>query len=480
LNYSAHPDATNNFAEASFSCVVPAGKPRAILFLAGGTDSDVRPSIQDARWRALAERESLVLIAACLRGAGEAYEVASQGSGQALLDAVAAFGQQSGRTELGRLPLILYGYSAGGQFAFHFACWKPERVEAIVCVKSGPLPQPLAGKTPQFCALFIVGERDQPGRVREVTRAFAAGRSTGAPWCLAFQPDAGHGSEGCRNLAESFIGAANPSASGTVCYAQLSSPDHLGTGATTGLATDSNYSWLPSASFSKVWRGFVKVAVLQKLLALPDEKPEKLISWRPVTAFPDRIDGSKERVRFEYAISLPDDPAAIKNATVSVSNAAITAAATRLTDREWRVSGECDLRHTAFGPFRSQLQVELLLANGVREQGHCNLFARLTGPVAIWPSSIYYGVIGRDATAVFDMAIRPAKDHQIRSCEVDSSDPEFLAVAVSPDGKNGEYRAKCVLRSGTRIGARYERLTFRVETNRPYIITVPFYGFIKK
>lgn len=184
LEYAAHPDATNNFAEASFSCLTPLEQPRGILFLAGGTDSDARPWLADPHWRALAERERLVLIAACLRGAGEAYEEASKGSGQALLDAIAAFAKQSGQSTLPRLPLILYGHSAGAQFGFNFACWKPERVRAIVCVKSGPLPEPPRGVSPTFAALFIVGERDQPGRIREVARSFAFGRFLGAPWCL--------------------------------------------------------------------------------------------------------------------------------------------------------------------------------------------------------------------------------------------------------------------------------------------------------
>ena len=476
LEYSAHPDTSNNFAEARFSAVIPSVQLRGILFLAGGTDSDARPWLNYAHWRELADKEHLVLIAAFLRGAGEAYEVASRGSGQALLDAIATFAKEGGRPELNQLPIIMYGHSAGAQFGFNFACWKPDRVRAIVCVKSGPLPEPPRGVSANFAALFIVGERDQPGRVREVARSFAAGRSKGARWCLALQPNAGHGAEGCRDLAEAFIQAINSAAPERPRYAELAASDNLQTTAT----TDSNWSWLPNDPFSQVWRGFVKGVLLQHLLTLPDEEPPKQLSWRPITPLPERVDRSKERVKFEYAVSLPENRASITGAKVTASSPAISATATRRADREWSIAGECDFRQMPLGPFKSQLQVELVMAEGTRKRGDLSLYTRLTGPVSVSPSSIYYGVIARDATVAIDVAVRGDEQHPIRSCEAVSSDPQFLSAAVSPSEKSGEYRAKCTIQSGSRIGARHGRVTFRIKADIEYLITVPFYGFVKK
>ena len=163
LEYSAFPDRSNNFAEASFSCRLPKHPALGILFLAGGTDCDARPWLLDPRWQALADSERLVLIAACLRGAGEAYEVASKGSGQALLDAIDTFARKSGRPDLSSLPVTLYGHSAGAQFVFNFACWKPERVRAIICLKSGPLACP----SRHHLHHEIGGRTLLPGRARQ-------------------------------------------------------------------------------------------------------------------------------------------------------------------------------------------------------------------------------------------------------------------------------------------------------------------------
>lgn len=479
LEYSAFPDTTNNFAEASFSCLVPHSEPKAILFLAGGTDSDARPWLNDPRWRIFAEKERLVLVAACLRGAGEAYEVASGGSGQALLDAIAAFAKQSGRPVLERLPLIMYGHSAGAQFGFNFACWKPKRVRAIVCVKSGPLQKPPRERVPAFSALFIVGERDEPGRVREVARAFASGRSAGASWCLAVQPKAGHGSEGCRDLAEEFIEAINSATPDRGEYADVSAPDNLRTNTTTTRA-DSNWSWLPNASFARAWRGFAKGVPLPRLLTLPDDVASKQLSWRPIAALPDHVEGSKERVRFEYMVSLPEARTAITEAKVTASTPAITAIATRRSDHEWIVTGECDFREMPLGPFKSQLRAQLTTASGAIVSGDFSLFTRITGPVSVSPSSLYYGVIHRGRTEVFQVDLRAEDGHNIRSCEAVSSDPQFISVALTPSDRPDHYHVSYTIASGTRVGTRHGQIEFTVQTDRQHLIVVPYYGFVQK
>jgi hypothetical protein len=219
---------------------------------------------------------------------------------------------------------------------------------------------------------------------------------------------------------------------------------------------------------------------LQRLLTSPDEKPPTLLKWRAITPLPERIDGSRERVRFEYAVSLSEDRTAIAEVKITPSSPAITATTTRRSDKEWSVVGECDLRKMPLGPFKIHLQADLLTATATRERGDLTLFTRLTGPISVTPASHYYGVISRNSTAVFDVIVRSSKGHPLESCEAVSSDPHFLTVSVSPSEKSGEYRATCTIQSGSRIGAKYGRLTFRVATDREQLITVPFYGFVKK
>jgi hypothetical protein len=133
-----------------------------------------------------------------------------------------------------------------------------------------------------------------------------------------------------------------------------------------------------------------------------------------------------------------------------------------------------------FGPFKCKLQVELLTASGARERGDFALFTHLTGPISISPPSLYYGVIPRDTSATFELTLRADAAHPIRSSEATSSDPAFFRATIAPSKTSGAYTVTCTVQSGARVGEKSGHLTIRVEADRPYLIDVPFYGFIKK
>jgi hypothetical protein len=90
----------------------------------------------------------------------------TQGSGQALLDALAALARDSGHTELASAPLLLWGMSAGGQFNYEFVAWKP--------------------------GFFFVGGKDLEFRTNAIAGLFAINRRAGAVWAFAEEPGAGH------------------------------------------------------------------------------------------------------------------------------------------------------------------------------------------------------------------------------------------------------------------------------------------------
>jgi len=62
----------------------------------------------------------------------EEYAYVKNGSGQALIDILESFVKTSNHPELEFAPLALWGMSAGGEFNYEFACWKPERIIAFV------------------------------------------------------------------------------------------------------------------------------------------------------------------------------------------------------------------------------------------------------------------------------------------------------------------------------------------------------------
>jgi pimeloyl-ACP methyl ester carboxylesterase len=414
-----------------------------------------------------------------MRGGGEDYVDASGGSGDALLEALASFAQQSGTPGLARVPLLLYGHSAGAQFAFNFALWKPDRVLGIVCIKSGPLSRERVTQAPRFPALFIVGEHDEPGRVREVAKAYAIGRSRAAPWCLALQPNAGHGFEKCQDLAGSFMRSINVGRL-RANYRELAAPARpLETSA--GVTKDPHRCWLPDAEFSREWRRFVKRASLPHLESLPEPAPAPPLIWRAISPLPVAVEHSAAQVGFSYEVALPLPDHQIVDVSVATSHPAFRVQAFLTPAKKWRISGRCDLKDIPLGPLKTHLSADIRLEDGTAMQGELPLFTRVTGKVSVSPVSLYYGVLARDTKVPLDLVVRSEDGLQIRSVSTISSDPAFLSVSETKRGRSGDYAVKCIVRAGARVGQRSGKIILKVTASeQEYQLTVPYYGFVKK
>jgi len=191
LDYKAAPRA--NFTTAAFRFWSPAyDQPiRGIVVLTPGANGDGRKKLSDPAWRDFARKYRLALVACFMQGPD--YYDASGGTGDALLEALTDFARQSSHPEIALAPLLLYGESAGGQFNYDFAIWKPARVIAFVVNKGGFYsdrpPDPQAYAVP---GLFFLGEKDEDYRVTAITRVWTEGRRQGALWALAPQPNSGH------------------------------------------------------------------------------------------------------------------------------------------------------------------------------------------------------------------------------------------------------------------------------------------------
>ena len=113
-----------NYEKAEFRLWYPdeARFIRAILVLVPGVNADGRPDVNDRFWRSLAGRNEIALIGCHFTDKPheepfiENYANAAQGSGQALLEALADFSSRSDHPELMNAPLLLWGMSAGGEF----------------------------------------------------------------------------------------------------------------------------------------------------------------------------------------------------------------------------------------------------------------------------------------------------------------------------------------------------------------------------
>ena len=171
-----------------------------------GRNVDVRPSY----WQDIALRHGLALLGCNLTDKHhenmfiEEYCKVDEGSGQALLDALTDLAGQSGHPELSDAPLALWGMSAGGQFNYEFACWKPERTITFVLNKGGIYYTALAPQAARDVpGILFIGEKDSPFRNGIINGIFSMNRRANALWALTVEPNAVH--EVARSLEMSEV-----------------------------------------------------------------------------------------------------------------------------------------------------------------------------------------------------------------------------------------------------------------------------------
>ena len=172
---------------------------RGVLVLMPGSQYDGRPWVTDPYWQSLARRHDFALMSSYFIDKPhpdmdiEYYVAVGQGSGQALLCALTAFGASTGRQEIGTAPLALWGFSAGGEFNYEFAAWDPRRVIAFVVNKGGIYYTALTSfETRRVPGILFTGEQDSQFRINTIVGLFSLNRGPGALWALAQEPGVGH------------------------------------------------------------------------------------------------------------------------------------------------------------------------------------------------------------------------------------------------------------------------------------------------
>ncbi len=195
LDETAKPG--RNYAVAEFRLWYPdaTGPIRAVVVLMPGSNGDARATVEDPVWQAFAVKHKLALVGCHVTDKPheqsfiEEYANVSQGSGDALLNALTAFASRASHPEFAAAPLLLWGMSAGGQFNYEFAAWKPERVAAFVVNKGGIYYTALAPRAARDVpGMLFIGGKDLDSRIQTITGLFALNRRAGALWALAEEP----------------------------------------------------------------------------------------------------------------------------------------------------------------------------------------------------------------------------------------------------------------------------------------------------
>ena len=265
------PKTGDNFTEAKFRLRLdaPGSFVKGLLVLSPGWNGDGRDLVDDVGWRQFAKQAGFGIVGVCFRSSEDetapVYHIVDQGSGAAFQRALVELAKMSHHPEVMKAPLLAWGHSAGGQFSYGLACFMPERIIAFAAVKGGvykTLFNPLALKVP---GIFIIGERDEPLRLMNITQIFESGRQAGAVWCVAWEAGAGHELGRSRKVIEPFFrDALALRMSGNRLTEAAPSTGWLGVRATLELqppgtlfqANPMSTVWLPGERSAKTWVEF--------------------------------------------------------------------------------------------------------------------------------------------------------------------------------------------------------------------------------
>lgn len=207
---------TKTLRTAEFKVWVPPNveskseKVRGVVVLTPGSNSDGTGYVRHEGWRKFATDEKLAIVGCYFLDKDpcgiEGYCKANEESGQSLLWAIREFSEKLKLPALDRVPLLLWGFSAGGQFNYEMNAAFPERVGAFVVNKGGiyytALVSALARQTP---GLFFIGTRDDTWRQDVVKGLVAVNRRGGARWRL-IPENVGHDEGASEATSQQFFG----------------------------------------------------------------------------------------------------------------------------------------------------------------------------------------------------------------------------------------------------------------------------------
>jgi dienelactone hydrolase len=190
----------------------------------------------------------------------------------AITAALGIFASQSGNPQLGQVPLLLFGHSAGGCLAYKITRLHSARVIGFLSGKGGchePHDAGILGAL-SVPGYFFIGEDDEPSRAANITTVFEQNRAAGALWALAVEPGAAHAVIRDLGLQIKWMDAVlsrrlPASATSTTLVPINEASGWLANRSSFAIAAYAAYageplqaSWLPSEQTAQDWQVFVQ------------------------------------------------------------------------------------------------------------------------------------------------------------------------------------------------------------------------------
>jgi hypothetical protein len=170
---------------------LPTGSPviRGLYIHGNGAGGDDRGITGQAHYQAFGAIHEFGIVGT--KGYGNAMV---SYDGPNFMEALRVVALASNRPELVHCPWVCGGMSNGGQMAYSFNAWKPERVIAFIvnkgCCYENRTPSAAALMTP---GILIAGATDTATRRTSIQGLFNENRPRGALWCWVEEENTGHG-----------------------------------------------------------------------------------------------------------------------------------------------------------------------------------------------------------------------------------------------------------------------------------------------
>jgi hypothetical protein len=171
----------------------------------------------------------------------------TDGQRELLMVMLRTLATESGHRELVEAPLFFWGHSAAAELAASLAGVFPDRAVAVVCYQGFPLQRESRGPSQlrRIPMLFLL-QRGAGAVVAEII--FKEGRSTGAPWTFAVDPDSSnHGAETAFAKSTPFMISWM-----TAVLGQRLPSDRTTLRGITAVTTEQD--WFPDESTARAWR----------------------------------------------------------------------------------------------------------------------------------------------------------------------------------------------------------------------------------
>ena len=182
------PRKNENFSFADVQCWLPPANQNIVgvlcIVLHPHNNSRVRFDNAQA-WIALTKRYHCGLLAISFVPQNSdlvPWSWASEGSGRALLAAIAKISEESNMLSLQQSPIVIAGICEAGDFAYQFAAFESERVKAFLAMGGSKHNINLAGAAASIPALLIAATDSGIEPVNNMLNLFAEGRKRSAPW----------------------------------------------------------------------------------------------------------------------------------------------------------------------------------------------------------------------------------------------------------------------------------------------------------